>query len=79
VAKNIAVSDDVYKLLSSLKLSGESFSDTIRRLARTPRLSEIAGTKTVTKEQWLSVEAVFKKQEEKDLERRRKILERQSR
>ena len=67
MAKNIAVSDDVYKLLSSLKLSGESFSDTIRRLARTPRLSEITGTKTVTKEQWLSVEAVFKKQEEEIL------------
>ena len=61
MAKNIAVSDDVYKLLSSLKLPDESFSDTIRRLVRTPKLSEIAGTKTVTKEQWLSVEAAFKK------------------
>jgi predicted CopG family antitoxin len=66
VTKDIAISDDVYKLLSGLMLPDESFSDTIRRLARTPRLSEIASTKTITKEQWLSVEAVFKKQEEED-------------
>ena len=79
MAKNIAVSDDVYKLLSRLKLPDESFSDTIRRLAKTPKLSEIAGTKTVTREQWLSVVATFKKQEEKDLERRKAMLERQSR
>ena len=75
MAKNIAVSDDVYKLLSRLKLPGESFSDTIRRLAKTPKLSEIAGTKTVTREQWPSVRAAFKTQEEKDLERRRILLE----
>jgi len=34
------------------------------------KLSEIAGTKTVTREQWLCVLAVFKTQEEKELERR---------
>jgi predicted CopG family antitoxin len=73
MAKNIAVSDDVYKLLSRLKLPEESFSDTIRRLAKTPKLGEIAGTKTITKEQWRSVQAVFRKQEEKDLERRRTL------
>lgn len=50
-----------------------------RKIGRIPKLNEIAGTKTVTREQWLSVEAVFKKQEEKDLERRRKMLERHSR
>lgn len=75
MAKNIAVSDDVYKLLSRLRLPGESFSDTIRRLAKIPKLSEIAGTKTVTREQWLSVQAAFKTQEAKDIERRRALLE----
>lgn len=79
MARNIAVSNDVYKLLSRLKLPNESFSDTIRRLAKTPKLGEIARSKTITKEQWLSVAEAFKKQEEKDLERRKAILERQSR
>jgi len=32
-SKNISITDDVYNLLKSLKLEGESFSDTIRRLA----------------------------------------------
>ena len=35
VSKNISISEDVYQLLSRLKLEGESFSDTIRRLAQT--------------------------------------------
>jgi predicted CopG family antitoxin len=33
VSKNISISKDVYNLLQQLKLEGESFSDTIRRLA----------------------------------------------
>ncbi|MFX0206419.1 MAG: antitoxin VapB family protein, partial [Candidatus Hodarchaeota archaeon] len=32
MAKNIAVSDEVYKLLSQLKLDNESFSGVIKRL-----------------------------------------------
>lgn len=46
-----------------------------RRLPKTPKLSEIAGTKTVTREQWLTVRAAFKTQEEKDVERRRALFE----
>ena len=42
-SKNISITEDVYEMLSRLKLEGESFSDVIRRLARRSRLSECAG------------------------------------
>ncbi len=75
MAKNIAVSDDVYELLSRLKLPNESFSNTIKRLAKKPKLSEIAGSKTVTKEQWAIVKEVFKVQKELDIRRKKSLLE----
>jgi predicted CopG family antitoxin len=53
MAKTIAVSDDVYELLKKSKVSGESYSDVIRRgLKRSLRLSDVAGSRTVTVEQW---------------------------
>jgi predicted CopG family antitoxin len=76
MTKNMAVSDDVYELLSRLKLPNESFSDTIKRLAKKPKLSEIAGSKTVTKDQWMRVEEIFKRQEQYDIKRRKSLLER---
>jgi predicted CopG family antitoxin len=76
MAKNIAVSDDVYELLSRLKLPNESFSDTIKRLAKKPRLSEIAGSKTVTKEEWAKVEEMFRRQKQYDIRRKKSLLER---
>ena len=42
-SKNISITEDVYDMLSRLKLEGESFSDAIRRLAKRNRLSECAG------------------------------------
>ena len=75
MAKNIAVSDDVYALLSRLKLPNESFSDVIKRFAKKPRLSEIAGSKTLTKEQWAKVREIFKRQEEYDIRRKTSLLE----
>ena len=75
MAKNIAVSDDVYELLSRLKLPNESFSDTIKRLAKKPKLSEIAGSKTVTKEEWAKVRETFRRQEEYDIRRKKSLLE----
>jgi predicted CopG family antitoxin len=42
-SKNISLTEDVYEMLSKLKLEGESFSDAIRRLAKRNRLSECAG------------------------------------
>jgi predicted CopG family antitoxin len=64
MAKRIAISDDVYQLLSRAKLPGESFSDVIRRMMKQPvKLSDIAGTKTLSKEDWQRAQAVIRKAE----------------
>ncbi len=42
-SKNISLTDDAYELLKKMKLGEESFSDTIRRLAKRRRLSDCAG------------------------------------
>jgi len=42
-SRNISVTDDVYELLAKMKLKNESFSDTIRRLAKRRDLTESAG------------------------------------
>ncbi|MFB0557851.1 MAG: antitoxin VapB family protein [Candidatus Bathyarchaeia archaeon] len=42
-SKNISITEDVYRMLSRLKLEGESFSDAIRRLARRSSLAGCAG------------------------------------
>ncbi len=64
MAKNIAVSDDVYELLRKVKLPGESFSDVIRRgLKQGTRLSDIRGSGTISKEDWLKVRKTIRKSE----------------
>jgi len=42
-SKNISITEDVYNLLSLLKLEDESFSDTIRRLMKRSDLTGCAG------------------------------------
>ena len=42
-SKNISITEDVYKLLTRMKLKDESFSQTIRRIAKGRKLSECAG------------------------------------
>lgn len=42
-SKTISVSEDVYSLLKRMKLRGESFSSTIRRLAKGRRIGECGG------------------------------------
>ena len=60
MAKTIAVSDDVYELLVKSKLPNESFSETIRRaLKKGMKLSDVAGSRTVTKEDWEKVTNAF--------------------
>ena len=64
MAKNIAVSDDVYELLRKVKLPGESFSDVIRRgLKRGTRLSDIRGSRTISREDWLRVRKTIQESE----------------
>jgi len=75
MAKTIAVSDDVYEMLKKSKLPHESFSDVIRRsLKRGMKLSDIAGSLTVSKEDWRKVVEAFERQREMDEERKRQLL-----
>lgn len=75
MAKTIAVSDEVYELLMKSKLPDESFSETIRRaLKKGMKLSDIAGSGTVTREEWVKVAKVFEKQKKLDNERTRRLM-----
>jgi predicted CopG family antitoxin len=42
-SKNISLTEEVYEMLSKLRLEGESFSDAVRRLAERASLVECAG------------------------------------
>lgn len=47
------LSDEVYEQLSRMKGPKESFSDVIKRLLKyRPKLTEVAGSKTITVEDW---------------------------
>ena len=74
--KTIMVSDDVYEALKKEKKPRESFSDVIRRLLqrKRPEISELAGKKTVTREEWLEVERAFRTQRELTDKRRDLLL-----
>ncbi len=41
--KNIAISDEAYQMLRSLKKSGESFTDVIERITRRSAVLDLAG------------------------------------
>ena len=43
MVKTVSITDEVYKLLSNMKLEGESFSDTIARLATRGAINDCAG------------------------------------
>ncbi|MBX5320948.1 MAG: antitoxin VapB family protein [Candidatus Bathyarchaeota archaeon] len=76
MAKTIAVSDDVYEMLLKAKLPNESFSDVIRRsIKKGMKLTDIAGSKTISKEDWKKVLKAFEPQRKADEEKRRKLLE----
>lgn len=75
MAKTIAVSDDVYKFLSKIKRPGESFSDVIRSLKEGAKLSDIAGSETVPKEEWRRVTTTYERQKKLDEERRKRLLQ----
>ena len=52
MAKTIAVSDEVYKLLKKSKLPDESFSSVIKRNFRKSKISDMAGRKTISRVDW---------------------------
>jgi len=76
LAKTIAVSDEVYELLKKFKLPGESFSDTIKRvLKRGGRLTDLIGTRTITKEEWALVQKRYNQLKVSEIQRKRMLLE----
>ncbi|MCD6465007.1 antitoxin VapB family protein [Candidatus Bathyarchaeota archaeon] len=75
MGKVIMLSDDVYKRLKMMKGPGESFSDVIERLLKyKPKLTEIAGSKTITIKDWRKVKESLKVREKLDEERRKYLL-----
>lgn len=72
MARNIAVSDDVYAMLSKAKMEGESFSDVIRRLMERQKISDLP--KVLEEGEWEKVEGAFGKQKELDLLRTKRLL-----
>ncbi len=75
MARTIAVSNDVYDLLVKSKLPNESFSDVIRRsLKRGMKLSDIAGSHTISGDEWEKVVKAFEPQKRMDEEKRKKLL-----
>ena len=52
MAKTIAVSDEVYRLLERSKLPGESFSDVIMKGLRKSTILETKGSGTISRSDW---------------------------
>ena len=73
MARTIAISDDVYELLKKSKLPNESFSAVIRRSLKRGKLSEIAGSRTLSTFDWRKTKRFLL---ESDARSRRKIAER---
>jgi len=65
MARTIAVSEEVYILLKKSRGPKDSFSKVIKRsLKRRTKLSDIAGSGTISKTEWEKAKAVIKKSEE---------------
>ena len=75
VSKTISITEDVYNLLSKMKLEDESFSDAISRLIRSGgKLGECAGLwKDMSKEELEELEAGIKGARRSADERLRKV------
>jgi predicted CopG family antitoxin len=79
MAKNIAVADDVYKELKRMKRRDESFSELLRRLIKTRgMISDLAGTATLTSEEWMKLKELSKEQAALDEDRSRTLLSQQT-
>ncbi|MCF2135902.1 MAG: antitoxin VapB family protein [Candidatus Thorarchaeota archaeon] len=79
MARNIAVSEDVYRELRALKREGESFSDVLRRLLRRrSRLTDLAGSMMLSSDEWAKMREIKEKQTELDEARTKHLLEEMS-
>jgi predicted CopG family antitoxin len=72
MAKTIAVSDEVYRLLERAKLNDESFSEVIKRLLKRQQISDVP--KVFEEDEWARVERAFRRQKELDLARTKEML-----
>jgi len=71
MTKRITISDDVYELLVKAKLPNESFSDVIRRsIKKGMKISDIAGSKTISEEDWKKALKAFKPHGKPTMKRR---------
>ncbi len=79
MAKNIAVADDVYKELKCLKRRDESFSELLRRLIKTRgTISDLAGSATLTSEEWMKLKELNEEQAALDEEKSLSLLSQQT-
>ena len=75
MAKNIALADDVYKQLKCLKRRNESFSGLIRRLLKTRvNISDLAGSTTLSLEEWSALMEIQERQDSLDRERGESLI-----
>lgn len=75
MGKVVMLSDEVYEQLRRMKRPGESFSDLINCLLKNRvKLTEIAGSKTITIEDWKSMKKIFRNRDKLDDIRRSYLL-----
>lgn len=72
MAKTIAVSDDVYEMLSKAKMKGKSFSDVIKRLLKRQKISDIP--KILDDREADKIKELIDRQKEVDLARLKEML-----
>ncbi|MBO8182960.1 MAG: hypothetical protein H0Z28_09240 [Archaeoglobus sp.] len=70
MAKTIAISDEVYEMLSKAKMKGESFYDVAKRLLRRQRISDIP---KILEEEAETIKLI-EMQKEADIDRVRRVL-----
>jgi predicted CopG family antitoxin len=79
MAKNIAVADDVYNDLKHIKRRDESFSELLRRLIKTRgMISDLAGSATMSSEEWMKLKELKTEQAALDKERSLSLLSQQT-
>lgn len=65
MAKTVAISDEVYEMLRKSRLPGESYSAAIRRILKRNKLSDIAGSRTLSLRDWEEAKAYLRAAEAK--------------
>ncbi len=72
MTRTLAISDDVYEMVSKAQMRDESFSDVIRRVLTRQKISDIP--KIFDEREWETVEKAFGRQKELDTKRLEELL-----